>query len=309
MSIRATLRQLEILLALQEAGSVSAAAEHLHLTQPTVSMQLKKLTDLVGLPLYHQIGRRLRLTDAGERTVQAAREVVGSLERLQMDLDDLRGLKRGTLRLGVVTTAKYFIPHLLGDFCERHPLIEIDFKVGNRQQMIDRLSQGQDDLYVFSHPPEDAPLTLHPFLDNPLVAIAASDHPWASRRRLTLKEFAQAPFLIREQGSGTRYALEKFLKRRGIKLNVRMTVESNEAIRHSVMSGLGVSILSRHTLAFGADTGLTILPVEGLPIPSQWSLAYHKGHPLSPVARTFLQWAEQGSPAQPGRDGPRSDTE
>ncbi|BDY05422.1 LysR family transcriptional regulator [Ferrimonas sp. YFM] len=297
MRIRATLRQLEIFLALQEAGSVSAAAEQLHLTQPTVSMQLKKLADLVGLPLYHQIGRRLQLTDAGLRTLQTAREVVGSLDSLQMDLDDLQGLKRGTLRLGVVTTAKYFIPHLLGDFLERYPDVEIDFKVGNRQQMIDRLSEGYEDLYVFSHPPENAPLTLHPFLTNPLVAIAANTHPWADRDRLSLEEFAQAPFLIREQGSGTRYALEQFLKQRGVKLNVKMTVESNEAIRHSVMSGLGVSILSQHTLAFGADTGLRILPVEGLPIPSQWSLAHHKSNPLSPVARTFLQWAEQRSPA------------
>ncbi len=298
MRIRPTLRQLEILLALQENGSVSGAAEQLHLTQPTVSMQLKKLADQVGLPLFHQIGRRLQLTDAGERTLRSAREVIDSLERLQMDMADLQGLKQGTLRLGVVTTAKYFIPHLLGDFCERYPQIEFDFKVGNRQQVIDRLSEGRDDLYVFSHPPRDAPLTLHPFLDNPLVAIAAANHPWAARSHIPLAEFAAAPFLIREPGSGTRYAMERFLRQRGVKLNVRMTVESNEAIRHSVMSGLGVSILSRHTLAFGGDAGLAVLPVEGLPIPSQWTMAHHKAKPLSPVARAFLSWVEARPPAE-----------
>ncbi|SHI19424.1 LysR family transcriptional regulator [Ferrimonas marina] len=299
MRIKPTLRQLEVLLALKESGSVSAAAERLHLTQPTVSMQLKKLTDMVGMPLYHQIGRRLQFSDAGKRTVATAREVLENLDRLQMDLADLQGLKQGTLRLGVVTTAKYFIPHLLGDFCERYPQIEIDFKVGNRQQVIDRLSEGRDDLYVFSHPPEDAPLTLHPFLDNPLVAIAADTHPWAKRKSISLAEFATEPFLIREKGSGTRYALERFLKKQRLKLNVRMTVESNEAIRHSVMSGLGVSILSQHTLAFGGDAGLAILPVEGLPISSRWSMAHHKGKPLTPVADTFLRWAEQRTLSYP----------
>ncbi|MBY5991786.1 LysR family transcriptional regulator [Ferrimonas balearica] len=292
MTIRATTRQLQILLAVHEAGSVGAAAEALHLTQPTVSMQLKKLSDALGLPLYHQVGRRLQLTDAGERALLTAREVLASLESLEMDLAAQQGLKSGTLRLGVVTTAKYFIPHLLGDFCERYPHIDIEFKVGNRQQVIDRLSEGRDDFYVFSHPPKDAPLTLHPFLDNPLVAIAAEDHPWAKKPRISLAEFAKAPFLIREHGSGTRYALERFLRREGVKLNVRMTVESNEAIRHSVMSGLGVSVLSTHTLAFGGDAGLALLPVEGLPIRSQWSLAHHKGKPLSPVARTFLEWTQ-----------------
>ncbi|MBW3163219.1 LysR family transcriptional regulator [Ferrimonas balearica] len=293
MSGRATLRQMEILLALRDAGSVSAAAERLHLTQPTVSMQLKKLSETLEADLYHQVGRRLQFTDAGERALETAIEVLASFERMEMDLADLKGLKRGTLRLGVVTTAKYFIPHLLGGFCERYPQIEIEFKVGNRQQVIDRLSEGRDDFYVFSHPPKDAPLALHEFLDNPLVAIASADHPWAKRRTVPLQEFAQEPFLIREHGSGTRYALERFLREQNAKLNVRMTVESNEAIRHSVMSGLGVSVISTHTLAFGGDSGLAILPVEGMPIRSHWYLAHHKAKSLSPVAATFLDWISQ----------------
>lgn len=293
MSARATLRQMEILLALREAGTVSGAAERLHLTQPTVSMQLKKLSETLGAELYHQVGRRLQFTDAGERALEAAIEVLASFERMEMDLAALKGLKRGTLRLGVVTTAKYFIPHLLGGFLERFPQIDVEFKVGNRQQVIDRLSEARDDFYVFSHPPQDAPLSLHEFLDNPLVAIAAADHPWAKRKRISLAEFAQEPFLIREHGSGTRYALERFLREQGVKLNVRMTVESNEAIRHSVMSGLGVSVISTHTLAFGGDSGLAILPVEGMPIESHWYLAHHKAKSLSPVASTFLNWIQQ----------------
>ncbi|MBY6185691.1 LysR family transcriptional regulator [Marinobacter hydrocarbonoclasticus] len=290
MSGKATFRQLEILLALREAGSVSAAAEKLHLTQPTVSMQLKKLGETLDADLYHQVGRRLQFTDAGERALTAATEVVGSYERMEMDLAALKGLNRGTLRLGVVTTAKYFIPHLLGGFLERYPQIDIEFKVGNRQQVIDRLSEARDDFYVFSHPPQDAPLTLHEFLDNPLVAIASEAHPWASRKQISLEEFAREPFLIREHGSGTRYALERFLRQQGTKLNVRMTVESNEAIRHSVMSGLGVSVISTHTLSFGGDSGLAILPVAGMPIESHWYLAHHKAKSLSPVAATFLDW-------------------
>ena len=285
-----TLRQLEILLAVYQAGSITAASKQLFLTQPTVSMQLKKLADAVGTPLYDQVGRKLIFTQAGLEVVNSAREVMGCMERLEMKLSDMQGLKRGTLRLAVVTTAKYFIPHLLGEFLQHYPDIDVDFKVGNRQQIIDRMATGEDDFYVFSHPPKNKDLDLHEFLPNPLVAIAQQDHPLAVEQNIPLQTFLDQPFLNRENGSGTRHAIEHHFAQMDAEPNIRMTIESNEAIKHAVMSGLGVSVLSSHTLAFGGSMGLVKLNVEHLPIMTKWYLANLQAKQLSVVARTFLEY-------------------
>ncbi len=287
-----TLRQLEILLAVYKEGSVTGASKALFLTQPTVSMQLKKLAEAVGTPLYEQLGRKLIFTQTGLEVVRTAREIMESIGQLEMRLADMQGLKAGTLRLAVVTTAKYFIPHLLGEFLQHYPQIDIDFKVGNREQIIDRMAEGEDDFYVFSHPPRHNDLNLHEFLPNPLVAIAQQGHPLSSERNIPLQTFVDQPFLIREPGSGTRYAIERHFEQLGVEPNVRMTVESNEAIKHAVMSGLGVSILSSHTLAFGGSSGLARLDVEHLPVTTRWYLASLKARQPSIVARTFLDYVE-----------------
>ena len=281
-----TLRQLEILLAVYQQGSIKGASEQLHLTQPTVSMQLKKLSEAIGMPLYERLGRSREFTDAGLALVATAREVLDSFARLDTQLSDLRGLKAGTLRLAVVTTSKYFIPHLLGPFLSRYPNIDIHFKVGNREQIIERVEEGLDDFYVFSHPPEDEDLNITDFLPNPLVAIAPVGHPLAKRRRLSLADLAAEPFLMREAGSGTRHAIERHLERHGVRLNVRMTIESNEAIKHAVMSGLGISILSEHTLSYGGSAGLEKLSVRQLPIESTWYLVRLRSRRLSLIAET-----------------------
>lgn len=285
-----TIRQLEILLAVYKTGSITAASKALFLTQPTVSMQLKKLADAIGTPLYHQHGRKIIFTQAGLEVVKASREVIDSLSRLEMKLADLQGLKQGSLSIAVVNTAKYFIPHLLAEFLDLYPDIDVHFKVGNRQKIIDRLDEGEDDFYVFSHPPEDHALDLHEFLPNPLVAIAPEDHPLSKEKHISLEHFAKQPFLIRELGSGTRYALTKHFKEHNLSPNVRMTIESNEAIKHAVMSGLGVAILSSHTLAFGGNAGLAVLPVEHLPIKTTWYLANIQNRQPSVVAQTFLDY-------------------
>ena len=287
-----TLRQLEILLAVHNTGSITAAAKSLYLTQPTVSMQLKKLADAIGTPLYDQHGRKLIFTAAGNEVVKSAREILSCLDRLDMKLADLQGLKTGRLSLAVVNTAKYFIPHLLAEFLTLYPNIDINFKVGNRQQIIERMNTGEDDFYVFSHPPKKWDLDLHEFLPNPLVAIVQEKHPLTKQAHITLEAFSAQPFLIREQGSGTRFALEQHFQKQNIAPNVRMTIESNEAIKHAVMSGLGVTVLSSHTLAFGGNAGVAVLPVEGLPIQTTWYLANLKQKQLSVVAQTFLDYVQ-----------------
>ncbi|UTW45656.1 LysR family transcriptional regulator [bacterium SCSIO 12696] len=293
-----TLRQLEILLAVAHHGSVTAAAKALHLTQPTVSMQLKKLSEAIGSPLFYQVGRDLKLTEVGEVTTESAREVLLCFERLDMKLTKLRGLTSGTLRLAVVTTAKYFMPHLLGDFCQQFPNIEVDMNIGNRAQIVKRLAEGEDDFCVFSHPPTNDDYQLTEFLPNRLVAIAHQEHPLSQRKRISLKEFASQPYIMRENGSGTRYAIEQHMAKHNCELNVRMTIESNEAIKHMVMSGMGVSILSEHTLTFGGSAGLSILNVGKLPIKTNWYLVSLKSRPTSPIAAALLEFAQKNNRLQ-----------
>lgn len=287
-----TLRQLEILLSVHDHGSINGAAKSLFLTQPTVSMQLKKLSDAIGSPLYNVSNRQLVFTDEGLELVKTAVEVLDSFSRLDMSLSDMRELKSGTLRLAVVTTSQYFIPHLLGPFCEQYPDIDVQLKVGNRQQTIERLKQGVDDFYVFSHPPQDIETESIEFLANPLVAIAYEGHPLANKRRLSLEQLHHEPFLMREQGSGTRHAIEEFLRAHGRTLNIKMTIESNEAIKHSVMSKLGISILSAHTLTYGGKTGLIPLPVRELPIDSHWFFVWAKSKRQTVIAAEFLNYVE-----------------
>lgn len=288
-----TLRQLEILLAVYRHRSVTEAAESLHLTQPTVSAQLKKLTDAIGMPIYFPLGKTLQFTEAGEQVVKSAREVMDSFSRLDMQLTNMRGLTAGTLKLSVVTTAQYFAPHLIADFCRLYPHIDVHFTVGNRQQIVDRMEQGEDDFCIFSHPPQHEGYQLVEFLPNRLVAIAPTNHPLSQQSKVSWKEFCQAPFLMRERGSGTRHAIEEHLKQRSSQPNVRMTIESNEAIKHSVMSGLGVSILSEHTLTFGGQSGLSVLHIDQLPIVTNWYLVRIKNKPVTPIADALLTFVKQ----------------
>lgn len=287
-----TIRQLEILLAVHDQGGITAASEYLHLTQPTVSVQLKKLSDSVGMALYNVIGRQVVFTEAGLEVVKTATDVLDSFARLDRSLSNMSELKSGTLRLSVVTTSKYFIPHLLGPFCERYPAIDVQMNVGNRQQIIERLKQGVDDFYVFSHPPADIETDRIEFLANPLIAIAHEDHPLTKKRNLSLKDIASEPFLIREQGSGTRHAIEEYTRKNKIKLNTRMTIESNEAIKHAVMSKLGISIVSAHTLLFGGNSGLAQLKIKDLPINTNWYFVWLKSKRQTVIATEFLKQVE-----------------
>ena len=287
-----SIRQLEILLAVHDHGSINGAAKALHLTQPTVSMQMKKLSEAIDSPLYEIQSKQLYFTDQGLELVKTAVEVLDSFARLDHKLNAMRELQTGTLRLAVVNTSQYFIPHLLGPFCERYPGVDIQLKVGNREATLERLKRGVDDFYVFSHPPSDSDTQSIEFFDNPLVAFANSKHPLTKKKSLSIQQLLKEPFLIREQGSGTRYALETFLRQHNIALNVRMTIEGNEAIKHAVMSGLGISILSQHTLTFGGDHGLVQLPVKELPIHSRWFFVWSNAKRQTLIATEFLEYVE-----------------
>ncbi len=286
-----TFRQLEVFEAIARLGSFTRASKELHLTQPTVSMQIKKLAETVGLPLFEQVGKRIYLTDAGSALQATCQEIFDRLNNFEMLVADMKGLKQGKLRLAVVTTAKYFAPRLLGPFYRQYPGIDISLKVSNREHLLDRLGNNQDDLYILGQPPDGLDAVSEPFLDNPLVVLAASDHPLANQRDISLQRLAQEPFIMRESGSGTRMAVERLFRAQKLDLKVRMELGSNEAIKQAIVGGLGVSVLSRHTLALYSAMGrLVILDVQHFPIKRQWYAVYPAGRQLSIVATTFLDF-------------------
>jgi len=286
-----TLHQLKVFEAAARHGSFTRAAEELFLTQPTVSIQVKQLTKSIGLPLFEQVGKRLFLTHAGEELYQTSREIFERLDCLEMKIADLQGMKQGRLRLAVITTAKYFVPRLLGPFCQQYPGINVSLKVTNHEGLLDRLEQNLDDLYILSRPPQDHDLVVRPFLDNPLVVIAPTSHPLANEKAISLERIAQEPFIMRESGSGTREAAKHLFEERGLEMNVKLDLGSNEAIKQAILGGLGLAVLSYHTLtSAGATEDLVVLDVEGFPIHRQWHVLYPKGKQQSVVARTFLDY-------------------
>jgi DNA-binding transcriptional LysR family regulator len=292
--IHATLHQLKVFEATARHGSFTRAAEELFLTQPTVSMQVKQLTKAIGLPLFEQVGKRLYLTEAGRELFATCQEVFQKLEQLEMTVADLKGMKQGRLRLAVITTTKYFMPRLLGPFCQKYSGIDVSLSVTNHERVIERLSNNQDDLYVMSQLPENIDIKAYPFLDNPLVVVAPYNHPLAQEQQITLKRLVEEPFIMREPGSGTRRAFQKLLDSQKLSVKVRLELGSNEAIKQAIAGGLGLSVLSRHTLL--TDSGdLTILDVEGFPIQRQWYVVYLAGKQLSVVAGTFLDYLQEAA--------------
>jgi len=293
-----TLRQLQLLEAIVRLGSFTRAAEELFLTQPTVSMQIKKLADAIGAPLFQQIGRRVEPTDAGREVYAACQNILGALSNLDVALADLKGLKRGRLRLGVVTTAKYVAPELLGAFCERYPGIDVSLKVTNRDRILERLTAHDDDLYVVGQVDElRGEVEIVPFAPNPLVLVARADHPLAGERKIPISRLSGEHFILREPGSGIRDATLKHLSAGGVRPRVRMQLGSNEAIKHAIVGGLGISVLSLNSLVLEASGGrLALLDVEGFPIERRWYLVYPRGRELSLVAKTFLQFAIDSEP-------------
>jgi DNA-binding transcriptional LysR family regulator len=285
---RITFRQLETFAAVARLKSFSRAAEALHLTQPAVSIQIRQIADAVGLPVFEQHGREIALTPAGEELLVAARGLDDVWNRFESAIAGLKGLRRGKLRVALVTTAKYFLPRMLGAFCRRYPDIDIELEIANRERIVERLRGNQDDLYVMSYPPTDLDIVSRPFLDNELVVVAPPGHP-AAGRRLTLADLAGEHFLLREPGSGSRHAVDEHLRTAGVRLDVRLSLASNEAIRDLVASGLGLAVLSRHALGDAIERGeLVVLDVAGFPLRRPWSVVHLRGKVLPLPAQAFL---------------------
>ncbi|TCJ12256.1 LysR family transcriptional regulator [Parasulfuritortus cantonensis] len=285
-----TFRQLEIFEAIARLGSFTRAADELYLTQPTISMQMKKLADTVGVQLIEQVGKKIKLTDAGRELAQASREVFGIMDRFTMSMAERQGLKKGRLALMAVSTASYFAPRLLGEFSHKYPGIEVSLKVTNREQVLAGLADNLADLYILGQPPEDIEVEAKPFMCNPLVILAAPDHPLAGQVDIPLARLAKEPWLMREPGSGTRMAVERLFEDEGIEFRPRMDLGSNEAIKQAILAGLGIAVMSTHSLTLNPPGQFAVLKARGFPILRQWYAVYPAGRPLSAVAATFLDY-------------------
>jgi LysR family transcriptional regulator, low CO2-responsive transcriptional regulator len=285
--MRVTLGQLKAFETVARLGSFSAAGKALSVTQPAISKKLRQLQDEVGLPLFEQVDRRLYLTDAGRLLLAVCNDWLETWARFEQSIADLQGLKQGRLRIAVVTTSKYFIPRVLGPFCELYPGIDVAMEVVNRDRLLERLARNEDDLYIMGLPPED--IDSEPLVINPLVVIAPIGHALDGRGAIRFAELADQCFLVRERGSGTRIAVERIFREQGIPLQVKMELGSNEAIKQAVAGGLGLAVMSRHALnSLTGSEGLVELAVEGFPIERHWYVVTPRGKRLSVVAETFL---------------------
>jgi DNA-binding transcriptional LysR family regulator len=285
---RYTLRQLDTFLEVARQLSVSRAAEVLHVTQPAVSMQIRQLEDAVGMPLFEQVGRKIRLTDAGLDVEAYASGAVAQFKQLEDAMAQRRGLKKGRVTLAMVSTAKYFVPMLLVNFRKRFPDIEITLKIHNRENIMQLLARNEIDLVIMGRAPENLDCVGTAFATNPLGIISSPEHPLSRRRSAPLSILAEQDFVVRESGSGTRQAMERLFSEHGIVPRIVMEMPSNETIKQAVMAGMGLSFLSlrtiRHELAAGH---LVLLDVLGLPLVRHWHITHLASKRLSPPAREF----------------------
>ncbi len=297
--IRFTLRELRSVIAIARTGRISLAGDALGLTGPAVTLQLKQLEQNAGMHLFDRTPEGLLPTAAGHAVILAAQEVEERLRRLVEELESLAGGNSGTLRLGVVSTAKYFAPRLIAAFLKEYPGIKVDLIVGNRAETIEALRNHSLDMALMGRPPRDLPVRSQIFGDHPLVIIAPPDHPLATRRDITRQEIARERFLVREPGSGTRISLEIFFAGIPEKLeNLGAEMGSNETIKQAVMAGLGVAFISAHTIEQELQLQrLAILDVEGMPIRRQWFSVSRLDRSISPAMKIFNDFLVRKGPA------------
>jgi DNA-binding transcriptional LysR family regulator len=281
--------------------SFSRAAKELHLSQPGVSMQIKQLEETVGHALFEQLGKKMFLTEVGREVLRASQAIAQQLVDLEDTLNDLRGLKQGTLTVGVVSTVSYFAIRLISQFRQEHPEVRITLNVVNRETLLAQLANNEVDLALMGQPPVGHDLESTPFMENPLVVIAPFSHPLAKQRDIPLARIAEEDFVARETGSGTRSATEAYFQSHGLALKAAMEMNKNEAIKQAVEAGLGLGVVSRHTVILElAARRLASLDVEGFPIRRQWHLVHRQNKHFSHAAGAFAEFVLTQAPKSAG---------
>ena len=292
-----TLRQLRALAAVQAEGSITAAANQLHLTQPAVTLQLRNLQTLAGLPLIQRTGDGMRLTDAGREVQRLTERIEAAMFDCEQSLDMIAGRSGGRVSIGAVSTAKYFVPFMIAGFSERFPRIDVTLRIGNREDIRDALRGYDLDIAVMGQPPAEVEVEMRPLGNHPHIIVAASGHRLAGKRKLAAADLAGETFITREQGSGTRMLMERFFQTSGLKGRIGMEMDSNETIKQAVIAGLGIAFISQHTVSHEL-TGrrLVALKVAGLPIMRQWHAIRRADRVLLPPAQAMLDFlGKEGS--------------
>ncbi len=284
----ATLRQLKVFESVARNLSFSRAAEELHLTQPAVSTQVKKLEDHAGLPLFEQLGKKIHLTPAGVEMLHSGRAIIQQFKELEEAMTQFKGVSGGKLSVAVISAGDYFFPRLLVEFASRHSGVTLDFNVWNREELLEQLAGNLTDLAIMVRPPLDMDTVNEAFAPHPYVIVAAPGHPLAGRRRLPVSRLAREPFIVREKGSDTWNSMQEGFGRHLGELNIAMEIKSTETIKQAVMAGMGVSFLSAHTISRELGAGsLAVLDVQGFPLMLHWYVVHRKAKRLPPVAQAF----------------------
>lgn len=286
-----TFRQLKVYEAVARLLNYTKAAKELHLSQPAVSMQIKLLEEHADTPLIEKLGKQLYLTVVGHEMYNYARNTMQQQIDLEETIEQMKTLQQGHLKLAVASTANHFVIRLLGRFAKLHPKIRISLEVSNRSSLLEILDKNQCDLVIMGLPPEGHNLTAVPFLENPLVVVSCPEHPMAAKQQISLKELAKHEFVIREQGSGTRGSVERFFAEHSLEFKSKMDISNNRAIKHAAEEGLGLAIVSLHTLELELKAKtLQIISVEDFPIYRHWYIVQRNGKRLSPIATAFKDY-------------------
>ncbi|MCK4743129.1 MAG: LysR family transcriptional regulator [Sulfuriflexus sp.] len=286
-----TLRQLRVFEAVGRLKNYTRAAEELHLSQPAVSMQIKQLESNVGIALFDQVGKKISLTAAGHEMYQTSRIIENQLNETEQVLEDMKGFRHGRLIIAVASTANYFAPKLYAAFKSKYSAVTLNLDVTNREGLLAHLESNDSDMVIMGLPPKGIEVEAQAFMDNPLVVIASPSHPLATRKNISMERLQEETFIMREPGSGTRIAMERFFAEQGADLATGMEMSSNEAIKQAVQAGLGLGIVSLHTLEMELETKrLEVLDVEAFPILRHWYIVHRKGKRLSPLAKAFQQF-------------------
>lgn len=291
-----TLKQLKIFETVARRESFTRAAEELYLTQPAVSMQIRQLEETVGLPLFERLGKRIYITEAGQRVFELSKEIRELLGDTESALEELKDEGSGNIVVSVVTTVHHFAINLLADFCKTYPKIKVDLNVTNRKGLFKQLEDNQTDVVLMGLPPEDLDVEAELLMENPLVVIAPTTHPLAQKQQIDLDVLTRETFLIREKDSGTRSSVQKFFTQHNLEITRSMEMNSDSAIKQGVEVGLGLGIVSVHTIRNELEENrLCVLDVKEFPIIRHWYLAHRSGKRLSPAAKTFEAFVRKES--------------
>ncbi|HVZ44735.1 MAG TPA: LysR family transcriptional regulator [Ramlibacter sp.] len=287
----ATLRQLKVFEAVARHRSFSRAADELHLTQPAVSAQVRKLEEHAGMHLFEQLGKKIHLTPAGAQMLQSSREIIQKFKEAEEAMAQYKGVSGGRLNVSVISAGDYFFPRLLVEFARRHTGVTLNFGVCNREELLAELDANQTDLAIMVRPPVDADMLAEPFAPHPYVIVAAPDHPLVGRRKIPVSRLASEPFIVREKGSDTWNSMVEAFGERIEQLNMAMRIKSMETVKQAVIAGMGISFLSAHTVSREKHSGaLAVLDVQGFPLMLNWYVVHRRTKRLPPVAQAFKEF-------------------